>query len=168
MSHNRRVGKGELMTNSYIIATSNLHFEKPVGRGCSYYIARMMRNGPSNTYDDYNFILLMDEDYDFRVLERLQKLDDYIKSIDAVILIAGERKGSITVVLANCCNPSEEISKKVNHIIANGREGDEWSVNVYFGHSFTEIYDDRLSMLAHPQMPKKVYDILIEKVKAND
>lgn len=156
------------MTNSYIIATSNLHFEKPVGRGCSYYKAEMLYGDRPHPNDSYNFILLMDEDYDFRILERLQRANDYLRDKNIKILLAGERKGTITVVLSSLL-PSVLIKAKIEQILSNGREGDEWNVNVYFEPLNTEeIYDDRLSMLAHPEMPKKVYKDLISKVVSND
>lgn len=156
------------MTNSYITATSNLHFTKPVGRGCSYYIAEMRCETKDFIYDPYNFILLMDEDYDFRVLERLQRANDFLAEKNIKILIAGERKGTISVVLSSLL-PVNHIKTKLENLLADGRDGDNWNVAVYFGAPLSNPldYDDdgnRLGMLAHPAMPEKVYFELMEKV----
>lgn len=145
------------------------YFVKPVGRGCAWFHVTAVNKTQVGIN---NFILIVDEDIDLRVVTRLKAAAQALAGTPYKIAMAGERKGSITILLEpdinSNCSKQFNLSKVVTPI-ENGvvwLDQDFWEAKV-----FMPIYDsdigvqeeEFLSAIAHPSMRLDVFHYLINK-----
>lgn len=146
------------------------YFTKPVGRGCAWF--HVNSNNRAN-----NFILVVDEDIDLRIINRLNKIVNLLAGTPYKIAMAGERKGSITILLEPdiYSDFSKPFNKsKIIDVMENGAhplDPDFWGAKLFlpdFNEDF-EVDPELLNSIAYPEMKKEVFWFLLkEKEKHQD
>jgi hypothetical protein len=120
-----------------------------IGRGTHYSVARVAewRDALLRTTETaliHDFAIIWDEDHDERVIQVLEKL--YLKGLLAPVLYAGERKGSLSLILDPSVTGADprflvDYEEQVADLAAP--DGDAWSVEItLMGDGRTRIIAD--------------------------
>ena len=135
------------MPKPYYPITQIKRFSTPQGRGSCY----QQFAGPGPHGDGKNrFAVIFDEDIDSRVFDRLDAIYKIAGTLPLPdILMIGERKGSLTIVLRKPHPLLADAEKLENLLPTMSSDGDFWSVRVFTVDETLVAYGQ---YLAHPAL----------------
>jgi hypothetical protein len=146
------------MPRFYYPITEIKQFKEPQGRGSCY---QQFATGHPHGDGQNRFVVIFDEDIDFRVFERIDALfkrAEHRKDPFSPLVIA-ERKGSLTVILRGAV-PAwlKDADDTASYIAAVSSDGDYWSFYAHEEHEWHEY----AGMLCHPAISKAAFLEAIE------
>ncbi len=137
------------MPRYYYPITPILKFKKPEGRGSCYQ--QFASPGPHG--DGLNrFVVIFDEDIDFRVFERLDAIYKLAAPDLPDILAIGERKGHLTVVLRKPFALFDYADTE-SKLQALSTDGDYWPLAAFTEEKFSAFR----GLICHPAISQESF-----------
>ena len=138
------------MPRYYYPITPVLKFKEPEGRGSCYQ--QFASPAPHGTGQN-RFVVIFDEDVDFRICPRLDAFFKLAAPDVPEILVAAERKGSLTLILKGNLPESIDIASLPSQLAAMSTDGDNWLVEIFTDQQYAEF----ASHLSHPPLKPQSY-----------
>lgn len=134
--------------------STNRKFERSVGRGCTWHKGFQYELKQS-------FVLIFDEDIDLRVLARIPRALKLIHQYGLSLLMIGERKGSLTLLLNEMPSEKEKqrIKEGLEYDLDEFNDTDKWVISI----NSLETSSKFLQEIAHPAMPEAVLKYLLDR-----